>query len=149
MSGKSVRETFGFLAVVAGLVFVGMELDQNTGMMRSQTRSEVTQSILTLIEMERHPELVEAHLRRRNGDTVTAEQRYLLENMANATLRLWENTHYQYSADLFDEEEFQADFRVWQEAMVEPEFIDLWRKTRETYSRGFREVIDGLVPEGP
>lgn len=149
MAGKAVRETLGFLAVVAGLVFVGLELRQNTDMMRSQTRSEVTQSILTLIEMERHPELVEAQLRRGRGEDVTAEQRYLLENMANATLRVWENTYYQYSADLFDEEEFQADLRVWEAAMAEPEFIDLWSTTRETYSRRFREVMDGLVPGGP
>ena len=30
MSGKAVRETLGFLAVVASMVFVGLEIRQNT-----------------------------------------------------------------------------------------------------------------------
>ncbi len=30
MSGKAIRETLGFLAVVASMVFVGMEIRQNT-----------------------------------------------------------------------------------------------------------------------
>ena len=35
MSGKAVRETMGFLAVVAGLVFVGMEIRQNNTLARA------------------------------------------------------------------------------------------------------------------
>ena len=31
MSGKAIRETLGFVVVVAGLVFVGLEIRQNTG----------------------------------------------------------------------------------------------------------------------
>ena len=42
MSGKAIRETVGFLAVVASLVFVGMEIRQNTQVARGQTRIELT-----------------------------------------------------------------------------------------------------------
>ena len=38
MSGKAVRETLGFLAVVASMVFVGAEIRQNTAAIRGQTR---------------------------------------------------------------------------------------------------------------
>ncbi len=41
MSGKAVRETMGFLAVVAGLVFVGLEVRQNTIATRGQTRQSL------------------------------------------------------------------------------------------------------------
>ncbi len=34
MSGKAIRETLGFLAVVASMVFVGMEIRQNTTALR-------------------------------------------------------------------------------------------------------------------
>ena len=37
MSGKAIRETLGFLAVVASLVFVGFEIRQNTQVARGQT----------------------------------------------------------------------------------------------------------------
>ena len=38
MSGKAIRETLGVLAVVAGLVFVGMEIRQNNVIARGEAR---------------------------------------------------------------------------------------------------------------
>ena len=38
MSGKAAREILGFLAVVAGLVFVGLEIQQNNVQARGATR---------------------------------------------------------------------------------------------------------------
>ena len=42
MSGKAIRETFGFLAVVASMVFVALEIDQNTASIRAQTRQQLS-----------------------------------------------------------------------------------------------------------
>ena len=41
MSGKAIRETLGFLAVVAGLVFVGLEIRQNTLVARAAAIQEI------------------------------------------------------------------------------------------------------------
>lgn len=48
MSGKAVRETFGFLAVVAGLVFVGFEIRQNTQAVRATTTQAISDQNVTL-----------------------------------------------------------------------------------------------------
>ena len=40
MSGKAIRETLGFLAVVAGLVFVGIEIRQNTEAQLAQAAAQ-------------------------------------------------------------------------------------------------------------
>jgi hypothetical protein len=45
MSGKAIRETLGFLAVVTSLVFVGMEIRQNTAVARGQARRNLRPSI--------------------------------------------------------------------------------------------------------
>ena len=149
MSGKAIRETLAALGVVASLVFVGLEITQNTDIVKAQTRGEITQSILSLIEAERHPDIMEAHLRTRRGEALSDEQKYLLLNMANATLRVWENTYYQYSAGLFDEDEYQADLVVWGEVTAHPIYIEHWLGNRMTYSAQFRAVIDGLVSTTP
>ena len=44
MSGKAVRETLGFLAVVAGMVFVGIEIRQNTVAQEAQTAAQRAQT---------------------------------------------------------------------------------------------------------
>ena len=38
MSGKAIRETLGFLTVVASMAFVGLEIRQNTAAQRAETR---------------------------------------------------------------------------------------------------------------
>ncbi len=43
MSGKAVRETMGFLAVVAGLVFVGWEIRQNNTLARAAAYESIVQ----------------------------------------------------------------------------------------------------------
>jgi hypothetical protein len=145
MTMRTFGEIVAVLGVLLGLVFVGWEIRQNTEMMRSQTRADVMQSVLSLIQMERDPAYIRAELKRRTGEELTPEDLYLLENTANATLRVWENTHYQYERGLFIESEFQADLAVWRELMQEPQFSDLWRRSRHTYSESFRAVIDGLI----
>ena len=44
MSGSTVRETLGFISVVAGLVFVGVEIHQNTAIARAATRQALSAS---------------------------------------------------------------------------------------------------------
>ena len=58
MSGKAIRETVGFLAVVAGLVFVGMEIQQNNRLARAETRQAIVDdSFQILLTQVAHPDL--------------------------------------------------------------------------------------------
>lgn len=136
------------LGVLGGIIFLGIELKQNTEMMESQTRNEISQSILRLLEMERHSDLVTAYMKIEDGTPLDPKDRYFLDNMANATLRHWENTYYQYKKGLFDQEEFEADFEVWRDVMLnEVNFSQHWQKMRHTYSQEFRSIIDDLINE--
>lgn len=130
------------LGVVAGLLFLGLQLRQNSRMMAAQTRNELTQSIITLIQMESDPRVVSAYLKRDSGLSLTPEDSYHLEAVANATLRHWENTFYQHRNGLFDNIEYQADTQVWAMAMKEPAYQSHWKKMRNTYSPDFRGMID-------
>lgn len=59
------------IGVVAGLVFLGLQLRQNSRMMAAQTRNELTQSVITLIQMESDPRVVAAYLKRDAGTALT------------------------------------------------------------------------------
>jgi hypothetical protein len=135
------------IGVIAGIVFLAVELDQNNAQMTAQTRNNVAQSVIDNIQMGMEPRLVTATLKLERGEPLTAEEDFLMGQLANATLRLWENTFYQYRVGLFDEEEIEADMVVWRELMQEDAFTDHWRERRSTYSRQFRDVIDNLIRE--
>ena len=99
-------------------------------------------------EMYREPRIMSAYLRARSGESLTAEEEYLLDSSSNATLRMWENNYYQFEAGLFDSSEFDADLAVWREILAqEPEFVRHWRERRMGYSARFRQVIDQILAE--
>ena len=133
---------FANLAVVGGIVFLGIEVRQNTQMMRAQTRNEISQSIIGFLDLEREPGMREALQRQWGG--VEGDQFYL-HNFANSMLRLWENIHYQYQSGLFEEAEFQAEIVVWDRATRQPFVMDYWNSSRDEYSETFRAVIDSLI----
>lgn len=133
------------LAVLVGLIFLVIEINQNNEMMRAQTRSGISDAIIDNIKLGMDPRVVVAYQKQRSGQPLSDEETYLLDQIANATLRLWENTHYQYRNGLFDDDEFEADLAVWREAMQAPEFRSHWSSRRQTYSEAFRRQIDDLV----
>jgi len=53
---NSILETLGSVAVLVGLVFVGLELRQNAESVRSQTRSQISIAYSELIESQREDE---------------------------------------------------------------------------------------------
>jgi hypothetical protein len=133
------------LTVLVGLVFLVVEINQNNEMMRAQTRSGITDAIIDNVKMYMDPRVIVAYQKRRRGQPLTDEESALLNSLASATLRLWENTHYQYRNGLFDDAEFEADLAVWREEMEKTEFKLHWSSSRHTYSEAFRTQIDEIV----
>jgi hypothetical protein len=133
------------IGVLAGIVFLAIEINQNTNIMKAQTRGSVTDSILTLLQMERNPIVVSGYKKIQAGQDLTFEESYFLENQANATIRQWENSYYQYQSGLFDEAEYSAITVVIKNMMQEPHMTDHWAVRKTTYSKPFRDHIDGLT----
>ena len=52
MSGKAIRETLGFLAVVASMVFVGVEIQQNSQSVQAATYQDLIAQITNLNVLE-------------------------------------------------------------------------------------------------
>ncbi len=136
---------FANLAVVGGIIFLGVEIRQNSLMMRAQTRNEIAQTLIEMLASEREPELAGALRRLFEGAEPMPQDAYYLENSSRALLRLWENMYYQYQSGLFDEAELEAEMVAWDRIMRNQPINDFWNSYREEYSEGFRTVIDSLV----
>jgi hypothetical protein len=96
-------------AVVAGIVFLALELRQSQMVGRSQVRNEIAQAYLQLTQNDMNlSEDVLNAVQDIHGDSSTENDRLRATIWANAWLRLWENMYYQYSRHFFDEDEFRA-----------------------------------------
>jgi hypothetical protein len=136
------------LAVVAGIVFVALELNQNSRMMKTQTRNAITESILGF-----QFDGVETGLRdlatrgNANPSALTAEESQKLLQFYVSNFRLWENIHYQYRNGVFDEEEFDAERNSW-EALGERtpimHLVYCGLRQRQSLSPAFIAEMDAL-----
>jgi hypothetical protein len=105
MSKEAVRETIGVLGVVASLVFVGLEIRQNTAVARGQTRQELeamNQAWITLVTAD--PEYSDLWYRAWvTGQEIAPGEEYRASMMMTQFMRRLENIYFQYQEGLVDD----------------------------------------------
>lgn len=132
--------------VIAGIVFLAIEVEQNTNMMRAQTRDSVTQSILAIQEWNTDLTNVELMGRGATGQLEANTPEWAaFQSRVEMQLRAWENELYQYEQGLFDEDEFLPRTSVWQLAMNTPGFRKAWEAVRHSYSVSFQGKIGEIL----
>lgn len=139
---------FANLAVVGGIVFLGVELRQNSQMMRAQVRNDITQNIFGSADRVLTPEVLAAYERAMNGDEPLTTDAVVFGAVARATFRSFENTVYQYHMGLFDESEYRANLAFMESYVQDTVGIDRaawWQDNRVQFSDGLRQVIDSLI----
>ncbi|MGI9257193.1 MAG: hypothetical protein ACR2QQ_00015 [Gammaproteobacteria bacterium] len=135
------------LAVLIGILLLIYELEFNRDMMRAQTRNELAQGIINQInilasdgELQEIIEKVES-----DAEDVTQVERNRYRAHVNARFRYWENVHYQYRLDLYDESEFATQTLAWKQFLDSRQVREIWRATSSSYSPDFAEELESLI----
>jgi len=136
------------IGVIAGILFLGVEVQQNSQLMRSQTRDSMTTK-----QMDYYASVYndsELSNIRFNYDATTNEPstegfRYGVSVFAN--LRMYENEWYQYQQGLFEEEEFLPRIETWKRTFSNPSFRFVWEMFEVEMSPSFRNRVIALLEE--
>jgi len=134
-------------AVILGIIFLGMEINQNTEMMKSQARDSITEKQMMFSEwVATEPEMAIAITAASESlESMQPEQRTMYSYFLTGVWREWENSYYQFERGLFDAEEFEPRMVRWQSQMETRAARAYWAGTRLWYAPGFRAVVDGYV----
>ena len=142
----------GLLAVVLGLVFVGLEMRQNTKMMRAQIRNSMTENTMEYVGWSATSEALSyavAINREEGAAELTPSQFLMLWAWVGAQMREWENSFYQNKLGLFTEAEFGARKNIWRQRMTTGArseiYLRLWMDLAETFAPDFRAEIDRMI----
>lgn len=149
MGKKELRESVGLLAVVLSLVFVGVEMRQNTDLMRAQIRNAMSENQIA-VQLARASSLETARVSRltfEDPESLSLDEYTMATRFLNALFREWENSHYQYQRGLFTEDEYEARTRVWRGLMDRPFLKDRWIEDRQGYATSFQSEIDRIIEE--
>ena len=103
------------IGVIASIVFLGLEMQQNTEMMQSQTRNSIVEHQLSFYErVVDHKDFAQAAADFRldaNAYSEGTAEDFLYRLWIISQLRMWENEFYQFQGH--DSDEFEPRTNVW------------------------------------
>lgn len=144
MDKKFVLEVVGLSALVASLIFVGMEVRQAAVETRSSTVQELKHDWVDFnLAVATSPELADAWLLVwEQGRGVDARADRLFDGWARALLHAWSNAYYQYTHGILDDVQWRAYLRDIEDSGRYTVMHDFWRDWKHVYDDSFVEYID-------
>ena len=139
------------IGVIGSIIFLGLEMQQNTAMMQSQTRNSIVENQLSFYERVIDSiEFAEVATEFRADVAAYPEgtaQDFQYRLFAISQLRMWENEFYQYQLGLFDADEFQARTNTWRRQIIAANLIGFWRRGEDSYAPDFRNYLNEMIAE--
>ncbi len=131
------------VGVLIGIFFLVAEMQQTNSIAKAEVKNSLTQSVYTLLQMQRDPRQIAAL--ERSGDdweSLSFEERILLSSMASAIFRHFENAYYQHSFGVYDDSQLAAEVVEIDDALSMPLFADYWESTSRTFAVEFRNFVE-------
>ncbi|NIP54362.1 hypothetical protein GWN42_21260 [candidate division KSB1 bacterium] len=135
------------VGVLIGIILLLIELNQNSMLMRGQTRNDVSSELIGLMsQVSNNPQLADLIYRVEHGEQVTPQEMLQYRARQISNIRYFENVFYQYRQGLYDEIEYLAHRQAWVGVWSQARH-DFWCNYRQTVSPDFRAEIEGLITE--
>ena len=148
-SEKTARwfNTLANLGVITGIILLVFELGQTRDLMRAQTRHLLATSIVEhLLVLVENPQLASVMRRGDAGEGLSPDESYQYRVRSRALFRYWENVHYQYREQLYDEVEFASQRDSWAAYLgASSRVATAWCGMRTEFSPEFRAELDGVL----
>ena len=136
------------IGVIASILFLGLEMQQNTAMMQSQTRNSIVENQLGLYELAIENAELHDIVDRLNSnlDVELAELRQV-GFWTMSQFRMWENEFFQHEIGLFGSEEFEARVNWWRFVMGFDYALKQWQGSQGQFAPDFRIYMTELLGE--
>jgi hypothetical protein len=146
-----VAEIVGNVAVVVSLVYLAVQIRQNTQSVRNSTLQSNTDLWARLLGRLAEPGAVEAYAAGVTGSKdirpVQYTQFFLL---CRSLFVAFENQHYQYRHGALDKETYKGYERsISEQLLAFPGFRLWWRQSRDVFSPNFAEHVDEMIANVP
>ncbi len=140
----AIGELIGGIAVVISLVYLAVQIRQNTQTVRASAyQSILAVSVQARLMVAQDPLLCRRMLEGlRDSEKLTDEEKAQLRQTISAMLRLFENVFFQYRRSMVEEQIWES----WRAAMIamfsRPDVQEWWPSTRAFFHQEFREFLE-------
>lgn len=137
------------IGVLLGIILLVVELGQNHEMMRAQIRNEISRAEIDVLgQTAGNRDLSEVITRANSGEELTSAERFMVRTRNESVFRLWQNAHYQYRLEMYDESEYSKHLATMAWVIKSnPSLMVYWCELGELYSDPFMLEIDKILAD--
>ncbi len=145
-----IGEILGGIGILGSLIFVGLQVRQNTETIRASTLQLNTDYWSTFLTNVAHPQFVKTYGKGLTGDDLDQTEFSQFFLLMRAYLLGLENQHYQYLHGLLDAEKYSSyELALGEQAFAFPGLRAMWKIVRHTYSDEFVTFVDKQIAATP
>ena len=137
------------IGVLAGILFLAYELQQNTVASRLEAASNFQHSF-NEIEMliAGSPEFAELLIKGREGENTSTAEQIRLAVFYNNVLRQWQFIHFQYLSDALSEDIWKGQRAFLAQTIGDDSgLFNHWQTNKRQYSQSFNELVESITIE--
>lgn len=144
----AIGEVGGAVGVVATLVYLAVQIRQNSAVTRAQTRAQISLYSDRIIEgyLSNQP-LAEIAQKVRDGEALTATETFVRSMLIRRIFRNAEHSYYQYRVGTYDTAEFQGERVTFARTLTSPEYTAWWDQNKWEFSAVFQREVEALLDE--
>jgi len=137
------------VGVLIGIVFLAIEIQQNTEMTRAQITQGRAEISVAMAEMNVNSDyLPSIRAKISNSEALTQEEAIRYQNWLRAVFRSQDNNFQQYKQGLLGEHIPRALAETARDAVVnDPVGRDFWEQSKRMFSDDYIEFVDQLIAE--
>ena len=145
----AIGEVAGAIGVVATLIYLAIQIRQNSAVTRAQTRAQISLYGNQIIQNNlNNSDLVRIAAKRRRGEQLTAEEEIQREFQIRQLYRNAEHSFYQRRTGTYDRGEFSGEEVMYRRTLSTPDYRSWWNEHQEEFSPAFRAEVEELVGLG-
>lgn len=142
--------TFANLGVIAGIIFLAVEIQQNNQLLRAEAISSVLETRIVRQELNlTNPNLVEITSKNRRREPLSENEEMLVIAMINRSLMGWQKDFFLFQAGILDEEYLRSNFAVMKNAFGRDDTYSTSHHWTSTWSEfaapAFRVFIEQCI----
>ena len=134
------------IGVVAGIVILAIEIQQNTRSLEVGAYQELIGQIGDFIEMQsREPEVALMARAATSAPDLTSEEGVKLAAYFYTVVRLGDLAYYQYERGLLSTERLESVVGPLNDRVCLPFFRQLWARNNSNFVEGYRNYVDAKI----
>ncbi len=146
----SLAEVIGAAGVIASLVYLAMQIRQNTSMVAANTFQAISSTSSNLVMgLTQTPELADSMLKAFNRpDELTDRERFFVDVYLRALTRNFENYYYQNQQGFLDDELWAGYSAALMELLNHEFGRSYWSRNKHVFGVTYARFVDSRLAKG-